>query len=369
MRRFDNKNLSLLTSVYSLALLMLVFSQCKSKVKAYITEVDGNEIIICPFEKVKDTISIPLSSLVESCEIVKLQTSDSAFIDYSRCIGITDKYISIKSYGQNPVKLFDKNGEFIRNIGTIGRGPGEYSQLAGLQFNREGNLLYLIPEINAKNILVYDLKGTILEDIPLAFSQRKFKAIISPDSIITVFSMPIRDDPAICFQQTFDGELIQKVTPPPYLISQNYDGEVYINESAYYNTVSDTLYHYDTFKNRLEPAFTLSFNDNRKGYGIYHEMPGFYCCFNILVNKLTLDANYFHIKNDFFGDISASPNVSCNGYFVKEFTAINLKEQLESALEKKSLDNQMREKLEDLNSTLSPDDNNIIFFGKWKQPL
>ncbi len=367
MKQSDCKASAMLWSASSLILFILLFPHCKSKSKAYITEVDGNEVVICPFEKVADTIYLPLSSLVESCEIVKLQTSDDAFIDYARCIGITEKYICIKSYGRYPVKLFDRNGKFIRNIGVIGRGPGEYSSLAGLQFSQEGDKVYLIPEINARNILVYDVEGNILKAIPLVYPQRKFKAIISSDSIITVFSMPIANDPAVCFQQTFDGKLIQEVTPPSYLISQDYNGEVYINGLSYYNTISDTLYHYNTLKNRLEPKFALSFKDGRKGHGIYSELPGFYCCFNILVDKNTLDSRYFHIKNDFWGGINTSPNVFGNGYFINEVTAIYLKRQLEIAIKNKKLDDRMRQKLIDLNNSLTPDDNNIIFFGKWKQ--
>jgi hypothetical protein len=367
MTQSNRRSFTTIFSAGYLILFILAFSQCKSKAKAYISEIGGNEVIICPFEKVTDTIYLPLSSLVESCEIVKLQTSDDAFIDYAKCIGITDKYICIKSYGRFPVKLFDRNGQFIRNIGIIGRGPGEYAGLGGLQFNRKGNKLYLIPEFNARSILVYDVEGNILNDIPLVFSQRKFKALISSDSIITVFSMPIANDLAVCFQQSLDGKLIQKVTPPSYLIAQNYNGEVYIGGSSYYNTITDTLYHYNTLKNRLEPKFALSFKDGRKGYGIYSELPGFYCCFNILVDKNTLDANYFYIKNDYWGGIITSSNVFSNEYFINEVTAIYLKQRLEIAIKNENLDDQMRQKLIDLNNSLSPNDNNIIFFGKLKQ--
>jgi hypothetical protein len=367
MKQPDLKSFTILMSLGPLFLLLLTFTQCNSKAKAYISEIGGNDVIICPFEKITDTICLPLSSLVESCEMVRLQTSDDAFIDYARCIGITDKYICIKSYGRYPVKLFNRNGQFIRNIGVIGRGPGEYGSLGGLQFNREGNKVYLIPEFNARNILVYGVEGNILKEIPLVYPQRKFKALVYSDSIVTVFSMPIADDPAVCFQQTLDGKLIQKVTPPSYLISQDYNGEVYISGLSYYNTISDTLYYYNTLKNRLEPKFTLSFKDGRRGHGIYSELPGFYCCFNILVYKNTLDSRYFYIKNDFWGGINTSPNVFGNEYFINEVTAIYLKQQLEIAIKNKKLDDQMRQKLIDLNNTLSPDDNNIIFFGKWKQ--
>ena len=370
MKKSNLKTYKSLCSVSILILFVFAFSQCKNESKAYISKVGGNEVVICPIDKVSDTIHLPLSSLLESCEMVKLQTIDDALFDYARHTLISDKYISIKSYGRFPVKLFNRNGQFIRNIGAIGRGPGEYSSLGGMQFNQEGNQLYLLPETNARKILVYDVEGNQLKDIPLVYTQRKFKGFLSPDSIITILSMPIKNDSAVCFQQTFEGKLIQKVPPPSYLISQDYNGEVFSsitpNAFGFYNTVSDTLYHYNTVKNIVEPKFALSFAEGKKSYGIYGELPGFYYCNNILVDKNTLDANYFDIKNDFFGGINVLPQFA-REYFINDVTAIYLKQQLEKAITNKNLTDQMRQKLTDLNNSLSPDDNNIIFFGKLKQ--
>jgi hypothetical protein len=370
MKKSDLKTISSLWSVTILILFVFAFPHCKNDTKAYISKVGGNDVVICPIDKVSDTIHLPLSSLVESCEMVKLQTTDSALFDYARHTLITDKYICIKSYGKFPVKLFTRKGQFIRNIGAIGRGPGEYSSLGGMQFNQEGTHLYLLPEANARKILVYDIEGNHIRDIPLVYPQRKFKGFLSPDSIITILSMPLNNDSAVCFQQSFDGKLIQKVSPPSYLISKNYDGEIFTNYSPnsfeFYNTVSDTLYHYNTAKNILEPKFALSFGEGKKGHGIYSEIPGFYFCFNILVDKKTLDAKYFDIKNDFLGGINVLPQFA-RGYFINDVTAIYLKQQLDKAITNKNLTDQIRQKLTDLNNSLSPDDNNVIFFGKLKQ--
>ena len=69
-------------------------------------------------------------------------------------------------------------------------------------------MLFLLPFGTTRKILVYDVLGKHLKDIPLVFTQRKFKAYISQDSIITVLSMPFETDSAICFQQNFKGRLI-----------------------------------------------------------------------------------------------------------------------------------------------------------------
>ena len=370
MKKSARKTITSLCYVSILILFVFAFPHCRSDSKAFISKVGGNEVVICPINKVSDTIHLPLSSLVESCEMVKLQTTDSALFDYARHTLISDKYICIKSYGNFPVKLFNRNGQFIRNIGAIGRGPGEYSSLGGMQFNQEGNQIYLLPEINARKIIVYDIEGNHLIDIPLVYPQPKFKGFLSSDSIITILSMPISSDSPVCFQQTFDGKLIQKVPTPSYLISQNYNGEVFSSITpdafGFQNTISDTLYHYNTVKNIVEPKFALSYPEGKKSFGMYGELPGFYYCKNILVDKKTLDAKYFDIKNDFFGGINVLSQFS-RGYFINDVTAIYLKQQLDKAITNNNLTDQMRQKLTDLNNSLSPDDNNVIFWGKLKQ--
>jgi hypothetical protein len=345
---------------------------------AYSKKINGNDVVICPVKKVTDTIFLKLSSIVESCEFVKLETSPEAFFDRGWHTEISDKYICIKSYGQLPAKLYNKNGNFLRNIGAIGRGPGEYPTLNGLQFNQKGDMLFLLPFGTTRKILVYDISGNHLKDIPLAFTQRKFKAYISPDSIITVLSMPFETDSAICFQQNFKGKLIQKVSPPSYLINRSFDGEVFTNyltpEFDMYNTATDTLYHYNIKKNTLEPKFAKDYGD-RKVLTISREIPGYYYFLirgedkvtrMIIVNQKTMDAKYFRLKNDFFGNIEMAP-VFSNGYFIGNIAAITLKNQIESALKGKDLTEKERQKLIEFNKTLKIDDNNIIFYGKLKK--
>lgn len=364
----------------SLILFSIISSCSNKKTIAYMTKINGNEVVICPVDKVTDTTQLPLSSLIESCEIIKLETSPEALFGQAWHTEISENYICIKSVGQTPAKLFDKSGKFLRNIGTLGRGPGEYSDLYGLQFNEKEDMLFLLPYGTANKILVYDVQGNQLNDIPLAFTQRAYKAFFSPDSIITILAMPYKNinDSAICFQQDFNGRVIQKVSPPPYLINQSFDGDVYTNyqknEYDLYITVSDTLYHYNIEENRLVPKFAKDFGD-KKYITASFEIPQYYYFYiynqetglmSILVDKNTLDARYFYLKNDFFGNIDASPIFS-NDYFINIVPPITLKKQIEKALSNKDLSDKEKQKLIDFDKNLNLDDNDIIFYGKLKK--
>ena len=75
-----------------------------------------------------------------------------------------------------------------------------------------------------------------------------------------------------------------------------------------------------------------------------------------------MDARYFRLKNDFFGNIEMPP-VFSNGYFIGNIAAITLKKQIELALRGNALNEKEREKLVEFNNNLKQDDNNIIFYG------
>jgi len=168
------------------------------------------------------------------------------------------------------------------------------------------------------------------------------------------------------------------VSPPAYLLNQSFDGEVFTNyltpEYDFFNTATDTLYHYNIEKNILVPKFAKDFGGN-KFVSVTREIPGYYYFWfynkdnparSILVDKTTLDAKYFKLINDFFGNIEASM-VFSNGYFINNIPAITLKKQIEQALKKNDLSEKDRKILSDFNENLQPDDNNIIFYGKLKK--
>lgn len=362
-----------------LIIISLVFLQAKKDSKARIVRINGNEVVVCAVDDIKDTINIPLSSLVESLEIVKLETTVNALLENAWFTDISEKYICIKSYGRFPAKLFDRKGKYLCDLGLIGRGPGEYSQLYGIQINDKKDLIYMLPFGTTRKILVYDKNGIHQKDIPLAFTQRKFKAFVSEESVVTVLSMPFKGDSAICFQQTIDGKLLRKIEPSPYMISGNFDGELFVNHCTsdfdFFNTSVDTLYHYNTVKNKLEARFTCEFSGEKKPMRIYRELPLFYFALvrsnngksnSLLVNKKTLESKYFVITNDLFGGIKTSP-VFYNGYLISNTPAITLKNQIKLALKNNKMSEAMRQKLTGIDNNLKIDDNNVILFGKLKQ--
>lgn len=91
-------------------------------------QVGTDKVMSCDQKLLADTVRIPLSFFAEELEIVKLDNRDEALVGQTG-MTISDNYILMHGRQPNPFKLFDRKGNFLTNIGTIGQGPGEYQMV------------------------------------------------------------------------------------------------------------------------------------------------------------------------------------------------------------------------------------------------
>jgi hypothetical protein len=90
-----------------------------------------------------------------------------------------------------------------------------------------------------------------------------------------------------------------------------------------------------------------------------------------IVDKKSLKASYFRLKNDFLGDMEIGAPVwsFSNGYFSQNYDPSVLLEQLENTLaSNKKLSEKMRAKLTELKKSINESrDNNYILYAKLKK--
>lgn len=159
------------------------------------------------------------------------------------------------------------------------------------------------------------------------------------------------------------------------MLSQSFDNEIFSfhNANAFdlFNTQIDTLYHYNTKINILEPKFVLTTNEPKKPFHVCYELPHHFYAWvykrgMIIVDKTTLEAHYLKLENDFFGGIDASLFFN-NGMFINNTSAISLKQNIKKALENNKLSAEIRKKLIDIDKKLKNEDNNVVFIGKLRE--
>lgn len=336
-----------------------------------------SQMLTVNFKDVKDTVIVPLSSLVENCKLIKFENSDTAMFKKSAVI-VSDNYIGIRQNGGRPFKLFDHAGKFLCDVGSVGQGPGEYSDLLYDEYIDEANKkIYIMEFAFAKKLFVYDLDGKFINSIPLTYTLKKPKIKILPDQTIAIVHMPFQDDKSIAMHYSQDGKILNEIIAEERMKVKSFDGEMFALRNTkdfnFMHTSIDTLLCYDLSTHTLKPKFTMTFpNPEKKPMHIYGELPSYYLTtvFGtgiIGTDKKKKTSHYIKIVNDFYGGMDVSPYVFNNGWLAYVISPMDLRDKIEERLAKSSCSEKDKKQLQPILDKLDDDDNDLIFIGKLKQ--
>lgn len=351
-----------------------------------IIESSGNRLTVCNFASVKDTLDIPLSEFIEDCRIIRFDNSEEAYFK-GMFFNITDNYIGIRQMGQNVFKLYDKNGKFLYNVGSIGGGPGEYDITIYDECIDEKNGHIFLSLFYGNKIMMYDINGKWIKDIKLPGQINKAKIWANPDGTLSVVHMPFQEGEPIAFQIDLDGKILKQIPATAAMKVDNFNGEVFsnrnCNEFDFFHTSIDTLFIYDAASNSLLPQFTMTFpNPEEMPIHVYYKLPYHFITTyyywvnngsqgggNILIDKKKNASSHFRLINDFYGNLPVpSPAIRFyQGYFIHNIEPGQLAELIENHLSSGKCPSQDKKKLRELAASLNENDNNVLFFGKIKQ--
>ncbi len=133
---------------YFLALILLMAcSQTKETID------NDVETIVINTEATADSTDV--SSIIKEIRLVPLEEKENNFLEGVDKILITENYyVLFDRYGSNQINLYDKEGKFIRQVGSKGDGPLEVRQVNDYWLNEEGCLE--IYDFSLKKIVVFD---------------------------------------------------------------------------------------------------------------------------------------------------------------------------------------------------------------------
>lgn len=348
-------------------------------------ETGGNELTVCDFALVKDTIDVPLSEFVEDCRIIRFDNSDSAMFKAWFTL-VTDQYIGVRQQSGGPFKLFDKEGKFLHDIGSVGNGAGEYAVSIYDEVIDEKNGHIFLSPFYGRKIMMYGTDGKWIKDIPLPGQINKPKLSLNADGTLSVVHMPFQEGEPFAFQVDTEGNILKQIPATAVTKVSNFDGEVFSykngNDFDFLHTSIDTLFVYDPVGNRLLPEFTMTFpNPKDKPIHLYYRLPNHFMVNyyfwgkngpenggNILVDKQRNTSSHFRLVNDFYGNLPISnPGHSFyHGYFIRNLEPGQLAEQIENHLASGKCPGKDEKKLRELAASLDENDNNILFIGKIK---
>jgi len=143
---------------YFLLLLLIVVS-CQQKSEQQIIP----SITVNPSE----ADSACLSEIASGIDMIILETDESCLIRGIQEIEKSSQYFFINDAGKRLLQ-FDISGKFIRQIGSSGRGPGEYTGITGIAIDDIRSAIY----VSAFNkILCYDFSGRFLREFKANYSE------------------------------------------------------------------------------------------------------------------------------------------------------------------------------------------------------
>lgn len=365
-----------------------ILAACQPKHESItIDSSNGSELMVCDVSLLGEVKDLKLSELIEDFEIIHFDNRDEALFKHN-WMYFSDNYMCVKQ-PRGTVKLFDKTGKLIGDVGSFGQGPGEYQSIMDILIDEPAGFIYIAPFVG-KSILKYNLKGEYLSKIDFEERLNKPRLFLNEDPSFSLVNLCFKD-----MDNKFVGVNIQtannkevKYAHDERLLSnfknqagQNvgFNNEIWSYRNApnfpFMYTHTDTLYHYNSLDNKFNARFALKINKDKTKYNflIFHEFPKHYLTFivggdpgTLVVNKNSHDASYVRIINDYLGNIDASLRFQ-DGYYYWVYEPMDLKEKLEEHLLTSICPKDQVEKLKKIISTLNENDNNVIIRGKLKK--
>jgi hypothetical protein len=129
--------------------------------------------------------SLPLSTIGREIEYIPLETNAKSLINRIVKIEFSKNYIFISDHYK--LTQFDRKGKFIRMVGSIGKGPGEYLYVGSFCIDEKSEKVYIMELLGNNSILEFDFNGAFIRSFKYSFRAMQF---LKTDSNNYVFVIP-----------------------------------------------------------------------------------------------------------------------------------------------------------------------------------
>lgn len=162
--------------------------------------------------------SIPYSFIFKNVRTIILETNKDCLIGGINELQVFDGYIYILDvHRAKSLFVFDTEGRFIRKIGRLGRGPGEYIRVSDFTLDTENRFIFL--QDQGSRVHKYQLDGTYVNSITVQTSR-------SNNSFIQYYNGwlyssvlawdPTPDDYTLLKSDPNDGKILSRSLPLKY---------------------------------------------------------------------------------------------------------------------------------------------------------
>lgn len=247
-----NYNKIMKATFFSLLVGVLLFSSCKNS--SQISSILPYQIDL--EKSINNVKFIPLSTIGKELQYIPLETNHDCLIKRIDQIAFSDSFIFISD--ARKLLQFKRNGRFVRQIGSVGRGPGEYEVIWDICIDISKEFIYIIA--GKGNVVAFDFKGHHIRSFMQPERSEQF-IMKDPESLMFYsinISMPSNDTAYSWYITDTNGIILSRIrnclkrnskfmvrVSPLYLF----------NETAHFMEFGiDTLYY---FNNSIKEPYAI----------------------------------------------------------------------------------------------------------------
>ena len=130
----------------------------------------------------RENLPVKLSEITGEIKKISLELTDESLIGIINRIIFKDDQLIIFEGKTDKVMLFDLQGKYIRQIGSKGQGPDEYSQIIDIAYDDIERIVFIVS--TSRKILCYNIEGLLIKECPIGFPE----AIFFNDGYINLIS-------------------------------------------------------------------------------------------------------------------------------------------------------------------------------------
>ena len=207
---------------------------------------------------------IALDKIIKEIRVIPLETKPECLIGYIGHILMTPEMIVTAETKPNQALCFDLKGKFLRKLGTIGKGPGEYQSAGSVLLNKDKQEILLF-DSELRKINFYKTDGRFLRQSSLKSGGMEIKLINKDLIAIHAGRMGMNQEKCELAVLKMTGE-IQK---PFFTFSEQIWADCCCG-FANGTKPNSVLYHkafdyqiYEVFEDRVNTLLTLDFGSAR----------------------------------------------------------------------------------------------------------
>ena len=167
--------------LFGITFLIFLFGGCSNISKEGIKE-DGRPVSemkiyrdsfrTIDVKEIDGSSAFNVEEICDSVSFIRLSSDTEATIGAIDQIIFLDSVLILRDgYTSKSVKMFSKSGQFVRSIGSHGRGPGEYIEPTFMELY--GNKIAIYDQF-MRRIQFYNLEGKFLKSVKFPFYSMKF---------------------------------------------------------------------------------------------------------------------------------------------------------------------------------------------------